>query len=52
MPANGYVPSYVVVRQAALKVGLDVLSGKPSRDRVRLFTPGHLAFSPSSLVLP
>jgi hypothetical protein len=45
---NGYVPSYVVVRQAALKLGLDVLSGKPPRGRVGLFTLGHLAFSPSS----
>jgi hypothetical protein len=49
---NWHVPSYVVVRQAALKLGLDGLSRKPPRGRVRLFTPGHLAFSPSSLVLP
>jgi hypothetical protein len=48
---NWYVPSYVVVRQAALKLGLGVLSGKPSRGRVELFSLGHLAFSPSSLVL-
>jgi hypothetical protein len=52
MPDNWCVSSYVVVRQAALKLGLDVLSGKPSRGRVGLFTPGHLAFSPSSLILP
>jgi hypothetical protein len=49
---NWYVPSYVVVRQDALKLGLDVLLGKPPRGRVGLFTPGHLAFSPRSLVLP
>jgi hypothetical protein len=48
---NGYVSSYVVVRQVALKLGLDVLSEKPPRGRFGLFTPGHLAFSPSSLVL-
>jgi hypothetical protein len=52
VPDNWYVPSYVVVRQAALKLGLDVLSGKPPRGRVGLFTPGHLAFSPSTWVLP
>jgi hypothetical protein len=49
---NGYVPSYVFIRQTALKHGLDVMSGKPPRGRVGLFTPRHLAFSPSSLVLP
>jgi hypothetical protein len=52
IPDNWYVPSYVFVRQAALKLGLDVLSGKPPRGRARLFTLRHLAFSPSSLVLP
>jgi hypothetical protein len=52
VPDNWYVPSYVFVRQAALKLGLDVLSGKPPRGRVGLFTLRHLAFSPSSLVLP
>jgi hypothetical protein len=52
VPDNWYVPSYVVIRQAALKLGLDVLSGKSPRGRVGLFTPGHLAFSPSSLVFP
>jgi hypothetical protein len=51
VPDNGYVSSYVVVHQAALKLGLDVLSEKPPRGRVGLFTPGLLAFSPSSLVL-
>jgi hypothetical protein len=52
VPDNWYVPSYVVVRQAVLKLGLDVLSGKPPRGRVGLFTLGHLAFSPSTLVFP
>jgi hypothetical protein len=52
MPNNSYVPSYIVIPQAVLKLGLDVLSEKPPRGRVGLFTPGHLAFSPSSLVLP
>jgi hypothetical protein len=52
VPDNWYVPSYFFVRQAALKLGLDVLSGKLPRGRVRLFTPRHFAFSPSSLVLP
>jgi hypothetical protein len=52
VPDNWYVSSYVVVRQAALKLGLDVLSGKPPRGRVGLFTPEHLAFSLSSLVSP
>jgi hypothetical protein len=52
VPNNWYVPSYVFVRQAALKLGLDVLLGKPPRGQVGLFTPRHLAFSPSSLVLP
>jgi hypothetical protein len=42
MPDNWYVPSHVVVRRAAFKLGLDVLSGKLSRGRVRLFTPRHL----------
>jgi hypothetical protein len=42
---NWYVPSYVVVHQAALKLGLDVLLGKPPRGRVRLFIPRHQAFS-------
>jgi hypothetical protein len=51
VPDNWYVPSYVVVRQDALKLGLGVLSGKPPRGWVGLFTLGHLAFSPSSLVL-
>jgi hypothetical protein len=48
VPDNWYVPSYVIVRQAALKLGLDVMSGKLPRGRVGLFTPRHLAFSPSS----
>jgi hypothetical protein len=51
VPDNWYVPSYVVIRQAALKLGLGVLSGKLPRRWVGLFTPGHLAFSLSSLVL-
>jgi hypothetical protein len=49
MPDNWYVSSYVFVHQAALKLGLDVLSGNPPRGWVGLFTPRHLAFSPSSL---
>jgi hypothetical protein len=52
VPDNWYVLSYVFFRQAALKLGLDVLSGKPPRGRVGLFTQRQLAFSPSSLVLP
>jgi hypothetical protein len=46
------VPSYVIICQAVLKLGLDVLSGKPPCGRVGLFTLGPLAFSLSSLVLP
>jgi hypothetical protein len=50
---NWYIPSYIVVRQAVLKqLGLDILSGKPPHGWVGLFTLGHLAFSPTSLVFP
>jgi hypothetical protein len=48
---NWHVPSYVAVRRGALKPGRDVLSGKPPRGRVGLFSSGRLAFSPSSLGL-
>jgi hypothetical protein len=51
MRGNWYVPSYVVVRQDALKPSCDALSGKPPHGQVGLFPPGHLAFSPSSLNL-
>jgi hypothetical protein len=44
-----HVSSYVAVRQGALKSSRDALSGELSRGRVGLFTPGHLAFFPSSL---
>jgi hypothetical protein len=52
VPGSWYVSSYVVVRQAALKLGRDALSEKLPRGRAELFTPGRLAFSLSSLVLP
>jgi hypothetical protein len=45
------IPSYVVVRQGALKPSRDVLLGEPPRGRVGLFTPGRLAFLLSSLSL-
>jgi hypothetical protein len=46
MPDNWYVLSYVFVRQAALKLGLDVLSGKPPCGQVGLFTPETLGLLP------
>jgi hypothetical protein len=52
VPDSWYVSSYVVVCQAALKLGRDALSEKLLRGQVGLFTPGRLAFSLSSLVLP
>jgi hypothetical protein len=45
-----HVPSYVAVRRGALKWSSDALLGKPTRGRVGLFPPGHLAF-PSRLGL-
>jgi hypothetical protein len=44
-----HVPSYIAVRQGALKPSHDALSGEPPHGRVGLFTPGRLAFSPSGL---
>jgi hypothetical protein len=46
-----HVPSYVAVRQGALKPCRDALSGEPPHGRDGLFTPGRLASSPSSLGL-
>jgi hypothetical protein len=51
VPGSWHVPSYVAVRRRALKPGRNPLSGKPPRDRVGLFPPGRLAFSPSGLGL-
>jgi hypothetical protein len=47
-----YVPSYVAVRHVVLTPSCDTLSGKAPRGWVKLFLPGRLAFSPSSLGLP
>jgi hypothetical protein len=44
-----HVPSYFAVRQGVLKPSRDALSEEPPHGRVGLFTPGCLAFSPSSL---
>jgi hypothetical protein len=52
VPDSLYFRLYVFVRQAALKLGRDALSGKLPRGRAGLITPGRLAFSLSSLVLP
>jgi hypothetical protein len=38
-----HVPSYVAVRQGALKPSSDALSGEPPRSRVGLFPSGRLA---------
>jgi hypothetical protein len=46
-----HVPSYVTVRQGALKPCRNALSGKPPRGRVGLFPLGCLAFHPSGLGL-
>jgi hypothetical protein len=51
MFGSWHVPSYVTVRQGALKLSRDTLSRKPLRGRVGLFPPGCLALSPSSLSL-
>jgi hypothetical protein len=48
---NWHAPSHVAVRGGALKSSRDALSGEPPRDRVGLFPPGRLAFSPSSFGL-
>jgi hypothetical protein len=46
-----HVLSYVAVSRGALKPSRDALSEESPRGRVGLFTPGRLAFSPSSLGL-
>jgi hypothetical protein len=52
MLGSWHVPSHVAVRRGALKPSRDALSGGGAPcGRVGLFTPGRLAFSPSSLGL-
>jgi hypothetical protein len=48
---NWHVPLHVAVRQGALKLSCDAMSGKTPCGQVGLFPPGRLAFSPSGLSL-